>query len=107
MQKYVSEPSKDCDGTYVVSRWDEVKNDYIPLDRKYVSKDQTDAIALILNEEYEKDIYEFEHQNELINMYHEYALSSDNQKRNAARSFFSRFPYQRDVCDRILQKIEH
>lgn len=38
MQKYVSEPSKDCDGTYVVSRWDEIKNDYIPLDREICIK---------------------------------------------------------------------
>lgn len=39
-------------------------------------------------------------------MYHEYALSSDSQKRNAARSFFSRFPYQRDVCGQILRLIK-
>lgn len=107
MKKFVSEPSKDCDGTYVVSRWDEVNGDYIPLDnRKYVTKGQADAIAHMLNEEYEKDAYEFEHQNDLISKYHDYAVSDDIQKRNAARAFFERFPYQRETCERILQNIK-
>lgn len=106
MQKFVSEPSKDCDGTFVVSRWDEIIGEYIPLDKKYPSNDQSEAIAHMFNEQYEKGAYEFEHQSDLISIYHEYALSSDNQKRNAARAFFSRFSYQREVCEQILKTIK-
>ena len=70
---------------------------------------ETESAARQLNIEYEEDLanqYEFEHQNELISKYHGFAISSDVQKRNSAREFFERFPYQRDVCEEILKNMD-
>lgn len=33
-------------------------------------------------------------------------MSDDIQKNNAAREFFSHFPYHRDVCDEILAELD-
>lgn len=105
MQKYVSQPSSNLDGTYDVARWNEITNQYEVIERNYPTDEQAKGRAHQINEQYQQDLYEFENQDALIDKYHNYAQSSDQQKRNAAREFFMRFPYQRDVCDEILKEI--
>lgn len=105
MQKYVSQPSDRMDGTYEVARWNEVSNQYDVIEHNFPTEEQAKERAHHINEQYEQDLYEFENQDALIDKYHTYAQSSDSQKRNAAREFFIRFPYQRDVCDEILKEI--
>lgn len=105
MQNYVSESSDKLDGKYMVSAWNSIKSCYEPLEYNFKSEEQAKERARLLNEEWQND-YENEHQNELIDKYYDYAISDDIQKQNAARNFFSRFPYQREVCNKILEKLE-
>ena len=77
--------------------------------RSVVEEDAKNA-ASRFNEDYGRGLaqqYEFEHQDELIDKYHNYAFSSEIQKQNAAREFFTRFPYQRDVCEKILKDMDN
>lgn len=104
MQKYVSQPSYLLDGTYEVARWNEVANQYEVIERNFPKEEQARERALHINEQYQQDLHEFENQDALIDKYHTFAQSSDTQKRNAAREFFMRFPYQRDVCNSILRE---
>lgn len=109
MQKYISQPSDNLDGTYEVARYNEVSLKYEKLGTPYLYEEDAKNAASRLNEDYEKELaqqYEFEHQNELIDKYHNFALSSEIQKQNAAREFFNRFPYQRDVCEKILKDMD-
>ena len=106
MQQYISEPSQQLDGTYVVSRWNEITQQYDVIEKGYPIEELSKMRAHQLNEEHHYDVYEYEHQNELISKYHDYALSEDTQQRNAAREFFMRFPYQREVCEDILSSLK-
>ncbi len=51
VQKYVSEPSEKMDGSYNVSRFDEVKQTYVPLET-YQSESLAKEQAKSLNREY-------------------------------------------------------
>lgn len=104
MQKYVSQPSDRLDDTYDVARWNEVTNQYEVIERYFPTEEQSKERAQQINEQYQQNLHEFENQDALIDKYHTFAQSSDTQKRNAAREFFMRFPYQRDVCNRILRE---
>ena len=54
MQKYVSQPSYD--GGYEVARWDEIKEDYLPIrGNSNLSKETAELRAKQLNEEYENE----------------------------------------------------
>ena len=106
MQKFVAEPSDKLDGTYCVSSWNEKLQQYVVIERNYLTADAAKERAAQLNEEYETDNYEFEHQNELISKYHGYAVSGEIQKQNAAREFFKSFPYQKETCKKILKDLE-
>lgn len=100
MQRYVAQPNED--GTYEVARFNDITEQYEHVET-CLSEEDAKELAHDLNEQ-EKQ-YEFEHQNDLIDRYHGYAVSDDIQKNNAAREFFSHFPYQRDVCDEILSEL--
>ena len=99
MQKYVSQPN--INGKYEVARFNEHKVQYEVIESGYTENEAKER-AFELN----KDDYEYEHQDDLISKYHDYALSKDIQKRNAAEEFFRRFPYQRDVCEKILTEMK-
>ena len=101
-QKYISQPN--INGKYEVARFNMRTNQYEVIESGY-TEDEAKERALELNKEY-KDDYEYKHQDDLINKYHDYALSKDIQKRKAAEEFFSRFPYQRDVCEEILAEMK-
>lgn len=102
-QEYVSQPN--INGEYEVARFNVVTKQYEVIEFGYTTEDEAKERALELNKDY-KDDYEYEHQDDLISKYHDYALSKDNQKRNAAKDFFARFPYQRDVCKEILAEMK-
>lgn len=87
MQKYVSEPNLQLDGCYIVSVWNEVKSEYVPLEDGFLSQELAQERARQLNDDYQREIYEYKHQNELIDKYHGYAHSDDIQKQNAAEAF--------------------
>lgn len=106
MQRYVAEPSDKLDGTYCVSVWNAIANQYEVIERDLLSEYEAKEKACQLNEQYERQNYEFEHQNELIDKYHDYAVSGEIQKQNAAREFFKSFPYQRETCEQILKQLE-
>lgn len=99
-QKYVSQPN--INGKYEVARFNVVSKQYEVIETGYTTENEAKERAFELN----KDDYENEHQDDLINKYHDYALSKDNQKRNAAEEFFSRFPYQRGACEEILTEMK-
>ena len=106
MQKFVSQPSDRLDGIYKVARWNEINFKYEELPIPYLCEYDAVLAAGQFNEEYEEEQareYERVHQNELIDKYYGFANSTDIHKRNAAREFFSRFPYQRDVCEKLLR----
>lgn len=63
MQKYISEPNGNLDGTYIVSKWNEMTQSYTPLEDGFISEEQAKERARQLNEEYRQDIKELEHQN--------------------------------------------
>ena len=107
MQRYVAEPSDKLDGTYCVSVWNAISNQYEVIERDLLSEYEAKEKACQLNEQYERENYEFEHQNELIDKYHDYAVSGEIQKQNAAREFFKSFPYQRETCEQILKQLEY
>lgn len=102
-QKYVSQPNMN--GKYEVARFNVASKQYEVIGTEYTTEEEAKERALELNMDY-KDDYEYEHQDELISKYHNYALSKDTQKQNAAKEFFTRFPYQRDVCEEILAEMK-
>lgn len=95
IQKYISQPN--INGKYEVAKFNVVTRQYEVIESGY-----TEIIARVRASELNKDDYEYEHQDELISKYHDYALSKYAQKQNAAKEFFSNFPYQRDVCKEVL-----
>ncbi len=99
-QKYVSQPN--INGKYEVARFNVVSKQYEVIETGYTIENEAKERAFELN----KDDYEYEYQDDLINKYHDYALSKDNQKRNAAEEFYSRFPYQRGACEEILAEMK-
>ena len=108
MQKFVSQPSDKLDGIYKVARWNEVTSEYEELATPYLTEADANNAAKQFNEGYNEELareYEYVHQDELINKYHSFANSPEIQKRNAAKEFFDRFPYQRDVCEDILKEM--
>ena len=109
MQKYISQPSDALDGIYKVSRWNEVTQKYEEMATSYLCEEDSKDAARQFNKDYEDEFarqYEFEHQDDLIRKYHDYAISPEIQKRNSAREFFDRFPYQRDVCESIIKDLD-
>lgn len=99
IQKYISQPN--INGKYEVARFNAVTKQYEAIESGY-----TEIIARERASELNKDDYEYEHQDELISKYHDFALSEDAQKQNAAKEFFSRFSYQRDVCKEVLAEMK-
>lgn len=99
MQKYISQPN--INGKYEEARLNAVTKQYEAIESGY-----TEIIARERASELNKDDYEYEHQDELISKYHDFALSEDTQKQNAAKEFFSRFPYQRGVCKEVLAEMK-
>lgn len=97
IQKYISQPN--INGKYEVAKFNVVTRQYEVIESGY-----TEKIARERASELNKD--EYEHQDELISKYHDYALSKDAQKQNAAKEFFSSFPYQRDVCKEVLAEMK-
>lgn len=106
MLMFVSQPSDKLDESYEVARWNEVKKEYEVIETGYPTEQSAKDSASQLNADYERDLYEYEHQDNLIDKNHGYAQSDDLQQRNSAREFFKRFPYQRDVCDQIIKDTE-
>lgn len=107
MQKFNTIPNDS--GKFDVARWNDVTQQYEIVERGYLTQEEAKKRAKELCSDYKKECqreYEEQHQNELISKYHGYAVSDDIQKRNAAREFFERFPFQRDVCDTILKKMD-
>lgn len=99
IQKYISQPN--INGKYEVAKFNVVTRQYEVIESGY-----TEIIARVRASELNKDDYEYEHQDELISKYHDYALSKDAQKQNAEIEFFSSFPYQRDVCKEVLAEMK-
>lgn len=62
--------------------------------------------AHILNKEYIQDLYEYEHQGDMISKSHDFVHSDEIQKQNSAEEFLSRSKYQREVCDEILEELD-
>ena len=62
--------------------------------------------AHTLNEEYIQDLYEYEHQDDMISKAPDFEHSNDIQKQNTAEEFLSRSKYQREVCDEILEELD-
>lgn len=111
MQKFVSQPSEILTGVYKVARWNELSSKYEELNTIYLSEEDAKDAARQLNKDYEEEHklereYERKHQDELIDKYHSFAISGNIQQKNAAIEFFTRFPYQRDVCDEILKQMK-
>lgn len=99
-QKYVSQPN--INGKYEVARFNVVSKQYEVIETGYITENEAKERVFELN----KDDYEYEHQDDLISKYHDYALSKDTQKQKAAEEFFNRFHYQRDVCKEILAEMK-
>lgn len=106
MQKYISQPSSTLDGTYEVARWDEVKAEYTPIEIGFTNEELSKERAHTFNEEYIQDLYEYEHQDDMISKAHDFVHSNEIQKQNSAEEFLSRSKYQREVCDEILEELE-
>ena len=106
MQKYISQPSSTLDGTYEVARWDELKAEYTPIETGFPNEELSKERAHTLNEEYAQDLYEYEHQDDMISKAHDFVHSNDIQKQNTAEEFLSRSKYQREVCDEILEELD-
>lgn len=106
MQKYISQPSSTLDGTYEVARWNEVKEEYTPIETGFANEDLSKERAHMLNEEYVQDLYEYEHQDDMISKAHDFVHSDEVQKQNSAEEFLTRSKYQREVCDEILGELE-
>lgn len=109
MQEFVPWPSDKLDGIYKVARWNKTTSKYEELPTSYLSEADAFNAAEQFNKEYKEELtleYEYEHQDELIDKYHGFANSPDIQKQNAAKEFFDRFPFQRDVCEQIKKEIE-
>ena len=100
-QRFVAQPKED--GTYEVACFNEITGQYEHVENCF-SEEEAKERAHQLNKEVED--FEYTHQNDLIDKYHGYAVSDDIQKNNAAREFFSHFPYQRDGCDEILAELD-
>lgn len=104
-QKFVSQPSDKCDGSYVIAKWDEHLNQYQVIETN-LCKDAAIERAKCLCEEYIQEIYELEHQTEMISKAHEFILSENVQKQNAAKEFLRRSKYQSDTCNETLKEHE-
>jgi len=98
-QKYVSQPNMN--GKYEVARFNVATDKYEVIESGYTENEAKER-AFELN----NDDYEYEHQDDLISKYHDYALSKDTQKQKAAEEFLNRFHYQRDVCKEILAEMK-
>ncbi|MEH2889953.1 hypothetical protein V7T85_00160 [Segatella copri] len=85
IQKYILQPN--INGKYEVAKFNVVTRQYEVIESGY-----TEKIARERASELNKDDYEYEHQDELISKYHDYALSKDAQKQNAAKEFLVIFP---------------
>lgn len=106
MQKYISQPSSTVDGTYEVARWDEVKAEYTPIETGFPYEELSKDRAHTLNEEYAQELYEYEHQDDMISKAHDFVHSNEIQKQNSAEEFLSRSKHQREVCDEILEELD-
>lgn len=106
MQKYISQPSSTLDGTYEVARWEEVNEEYFPIETGFPNEELSKERAHTLNEEYAQDLYEYEHQDDMISKAHDFVHSDEIQKLNSAEEFLLRSKYQREVCDEILEELD-
>ena len=66
MQRYVAEPSDKLDGTYCVSVWNAISNQYEVIERDLLSEYEAKEKAFQLNEQYERENYEFDERVHMI-----------------------------------------
>jgi hypothetical protein len=56
MQTYVAFPSDACDGTYIVEKWNELKQQYEEIEKGFLNMEEAESRARFLNmEEAEQD----------------------------------------------------
>lgn len=98
LQKYVAEAN--IDGMYDLLKFNELTEQYeviVP----GLPRELTIDLALELN----SLIFVEDKTSKLIDKYRDLALSTDNQKRNAAREFFINYSSQRDLCCKYLSDL--
>lgn len=83
MQKFVSQPSDKCDGSYDIARWNEHLNHYQVI-KENLSKDVAENLAKKFCEESIQEIYELEHQTEMNSQAHSFTISENVQEQNAS-----------------------